>query len=377
MRSNQSKKILFILYSLDAGGAENYALRFIQFAKRVNLTFHVLSPNLSKGDLHDEFALQNCIIHYQKISYANPLKFYQLFRLLKKEQFDVICTFNGNFGGFPHTIARLAGVKKRIALHRRSTNAFGSHPLKRLYNQMVNRLIRYNATTILSNSRFAFDNFYANYWEKDQRFSIIRNGLDTALYRKHIDKKEARQQLGLSQDTFLIGHVGRYDKAKNHTTIFKVANKLKDKIPNVRFVFAGKDTDSPVFQQKLEEYNITSLVLSYGLIKDVPLFYKSMDLFLFPSVTEGQPNALLEAMASGLPIITSNIPPILEVLPDILSSKMPDPLDHNAFAEIIKELYDSPQKQVEYTFRKYAIENFDGQVNFNLFLDKLVSNEEE
>src|SRR5690606_10529380 len=158
----------------------------------------------------EKFEAEGCTIFYQKISYFNPIKFINLYQVLQKHNFDVIGTFNGNFGGIPISIARLAGVPKRVAWYRRSTNAFGTNPLKLIYNRMVNWLVRLNATDILSNSRFALDTFYKHYWETDPRFAIIPNGLDTNTFQQTICKLEARKQLGIKDNVYLIGHVGRF-----------------------------------------------------------------------------------------------------------------------------------------------------------------------
>src|SRR5699024_4992412 len=117
----------------------------------------------------DDFVHAGCKIVYQPISYLNIKRFYEFYKLLKEENFDVICTLNGNFGGIPITISRLAGIKKRIAWYRRSTDAFGNNPFKKLYNQFVNRLVRWNATSILSNSKFALERFHGKYFKNDPR----------------------------------------------------------------------------------------------------------------------------------------------------------------------------------------------------------------
>lgn len=371
MTMNKQTKVLFILPSLHAGGTENYALRFIRFCRTSKFKFYILSPNLKKGDLHEKFEALGCTIFYQKISYFNPFNFIKLYKLLEYYNFDVIGTFNGNFGGIPISIARLAGVPKRIAWYRRSTNAFGTNPLKLIYNQMVNRLVYHNATDILSNSRFALNSFYNHYWENDTRFAIIPNGLHIDTYQQAISKLEARKLLGIKNDVFLIGHVGRFDPSKNHITIFKIAEALKDECPEIQFIFAGKGTDSPQFEDLLNNYNIYDKTMPFGLIENVPLLYKSLDMFIFPSITEGQPNALVEAMVSGIPVITSNIPPIQEILPESIKNSMPEPTDYVAFTKLIKILYKSYSEREKYICNSFAIKQFDGEINFKEFLHKL------
>ncbi len=359
-------KILFILPSLHAGGAENYALRFIKYCGSSQYNWHVLSPILTRGDLHDNFIEAGCTINYQSIGYFNLIKSIKLYRLIKEESFEVLVNFNGNFGGLSLMIAKLAGVPVRIAWHRRSTDAFGNNPLKKFYNILANRLIRKNATYILSNSKFALDNFYGIYQNGDSRFQVIPNGVDGALFDIPTSKEDSRRVLGLPLETFIVGHVGRYDIAKNHETIFKVIKSLKQKEIDFKFLFCGKNTLSEEFNERLRHYGIEENVITLGIRKDLPLVYKSLDLFYFPSITEGQPNALIEAMISGLPILASDIPPIKESIPDFGLKYLTMSLDVGLATERIMAIY-KKNITTDMSLKKWADKKFSNTENFEKF----------
>lgn len=362
------RKILFVLPSLHAGGSENYALRFIKQTNRSKITWHVWSANPKRGDLHSLFEEAGCHIHYGSIGYYHPRRFYRFYRFLRRESFDVVCTFNGNFGGVALAIAKLAGVNNRIAWHRRSTNAFGTNPLKLFFNDFVNRLIRLNATKILSNSKFALDQFYEGYWEKDSRFKVIPNGVDASLITTDMSREEARRVLGLPVNAKIIGHVGRYAPAKNHDTIFKVAAKLiKQEPQKIYFMFCGKYTDSSAFKRQLDYYEISDYCSPIGLTDKLPIVYKAMDVFYFPSVTEGQPNALIEAMLANLPVLPSNIPSILEMLPADKLSFAVAPTNVSSAIQILSKMLTSEKYTSEFKYKKWALKTFAPQRNFHLF----------
>lgn len=359
-------KILFILPTLHAGGAENYTLRFIKAYKH-EYDFYVLSVNTNKGDLNDEFVKAGAKVFYKSISYFNLLKFYSFYKLVKKHQINTIGTFNGNFGGMPLFIARLAGVKNRIALYRRSTNAFGKNFFKVMYNNLGIYLVRKNASTILSNSIFAFKNFHGKYYLKDSRYKVISNGIDVLNFKTVKTKEEARIELGLPVNAHIVGHVGRYDPAKNHKTIFNVIKTLKETNPEIMFVFCGKNTDGQAFKSELKKWDIENSIISLGIKNDIPLVLKSFDQFYFPSVTEGQPNALIEAMISGLPVTVSNIEPILEALPKNAHVHAVAPLDVNSAVKSILHIYSNGQNVQEYIYKDWSITKFDHVTNFKLF----------
>ncbi|AWA28634.1 hypothetical protein HYN48_00240 [Flavobacterium magnum] len=364
------KKVLFLLPTLDAGGAENYALRVVNHYKD-EFDFSVLSVKLRKGDLHDNFEKVGAKIFYMSIGYLDIKKVKAFYGFLKSEGFDTICTFNGNFGGLPIAIAKKAGIPNRMAFYRRSTNAFGNNFFKKKYNDFANFLIRKNATGILSNSQAAFDNFHKKYYRNDARYKVIPNGSDAAKFDISISKKEAAAKLGIDENTFIVGHVGRFDPAKNHNTIFKVAAKVISENPNVLFLFCGKDTDSDVFKAKLKENGIIDNCITLGLRNDLEIVYKAMDVFYFPSVTEGQPNALIEAMLSDLPVITADIASISEALPENHQHMVFNPLEVNSVADLILDFSRKQIDENKFKCAAWARVKFDLDKNLNLFKELL------
>jgi glycosyltransferase involved in cell wall biosynthesis len=106
----------------------------------------------------------------------------------------------------------------------------------------------------------------------------------------------------------------------------------------------------------------------------VPIVLKSFDLFYFPSITEGQPNALIEAMISGLPILASNIFPIIEALPESAHSLMFDPLNVDDVTTTILHLSKKNDDLKKYIFKDWARLEFDHIKNFALF-ENQISNE--
>lgn len=244
------QKVLFILPTLHAAGAENYLLRFLKYCSdHTELEAAVLSVNEEKGELHDEFLQLGVSIVYQSLGYINPFKIWQLYRFIKKEKFQTVCTFTGNFGGIPMFLSAMAGVKNRIAWHRRSTDAFKASPLKNLYNTSVAFLLKKYASSILSNSEDALRYFYGEQWKKDKRKKIIPNGVTAQQVITPLTKSEARKLLGIKEQAIWIGHIGRFTTEKNHLSIFKAIKELTLKNEDIRAVFCGRGTDTEAFSQ--------------------------------------------------------------------------------------------------------------------------------
>ena len=354
---------------MDAGGIENYLLNFLHFThEKWDCT--VVARNGRRGDLTEEYEKLKIIIRYQGVGYINPLKWYRLYQFFKSESYDTICDFNGNFGGIPMLIGKLAGIKNRIVFYRRSSRAYELTALKLFYDNLMNKLVNRYATKILSNSRYALNVFFKQQVSLNGKFKVIPNGINLESFTTEYTKQEARQKLNIESNAFVVGHVGRVDPAKNHEMIFKVASELIERIPNVRFLFCGKDTDSQEFMKAAERYGITNRCYFLGLQDDIPLVLQTMDIFYFPSVTEGQPNALIEAMIMGVPILASRIPPICEIIPEKNHNDyLIDPLNVSESVNRIMDLYEKSYKRV--SLESHMKQKFDATKNFKLFEHEL------
>lgn len=361
-----AKKVLYLVGSLNAGGLETYLLRFLQFHREDEA--YVLCKMGVAGDLEEQYRKITDHIYLLKIGYLNIGAFYKLYRFLKKENFDTVCDFTGNFAGIPLWLAKKVGVEKRLVFYRGSENHFKPNRLNLFYNNFVKKLTYKYASGILSNSYAAFDFFYPQR-NKDPRFKVIYNGIDTAnLFQAN--KEELRREFNLPSTAFVIGHTGRYVYAKNHETILQVAFTLCQKFDDVYFVLAGKGVDE-AYRETIVEKGLENKILLLGYRKDVLRLLPLLDLFYFPSVTEGQPNSLIEAMIIGLPVVASDIPSIKECVPSVLYSSLLPPKDVKKATEYLEFLYKNRQFLEGLKVKEWALKHFSAEVWFEHFRKQL------
>lgn len=364
------KKICFILPTLHAGGVENYTLRFLNSVKgRFDVT--IVSKNTLKGDLHDKFVETGAKIIYRSFGYFNLSSMLFLYRLFIKSKFDTICDFTGNFGGIPMYIAKKAGVSNRITFYRRSTIAFTPTTFRKAYNNFVNRLVYKYSTAILSNSRFAFENFFSQVYHLDERFRIIPNGVNANNFRFTETKQELRKKNNLPENAVIVGHVGRLDPAKNHPVILEVMQRIMSENKEICLVLCGKGTDAPLFVEKIKATGFSERIFPLGLRSNVAEIYKTFDVFFFPSLTEGQPNALIEAMMSEVPVVASNIAPITEATPADIHEYFVAPTDVAGFKNMLLRVINEDLLKERLTKSEWATKHFDPEVNFKLFENEL------
>jgi glycosyltransferase involved in cell wall biosynthesis len=326
----------------------------------------VLVRSNQKGELYEEYKSTGVQLKFLPLGYISPPKIWLHYQFYKDQNFDVICDFNANFAGLTMLIAKLANIKKRISFYRQGANHFIPSLHKNILNWTYNKLVYRYSTAVLANSRAAINFFFPYRKREDNQFKVIYNGVDSSQFITDESKENIRSELGIPQDFFAVGHLGRYDKSKNHSTILKVAEKLIDIDKSYFFLFSGRDTEK--LNIKIQELGLSKHTMVLGYRKDVSRIFKALDCFYFPSITEGQPNALIEAMLSGLPIACSNIKPILECIPPKTEYLTFNPLDINKPVDIIEKIKSG---NLNSNFKDYAKKKFGAKRQFEKFYQVL------
>lgn len=154
----------------------------------------------------------------------------------------------------------------------------------------------------------------------------VPNGIDTRIFndnRSLRSRHVIRTQLGISEKNILIGSVGRLAEAKGHVDLLRAFQIVTKEFPQTRLVIAGAGILLSELAQLSISLGIEDKIQFCGVRSDIPEFLHAIDLFAFPSHWEGMPNALMEAMASGVPIVATNI------------SAIPELVDHNVHGLLV------------------------------------------
>lgn len=365
--SKNKKKVCFLIPSVKSGGIETYLLRFLNYLNG-SMEVTVLVRGNSKGELFEAYTKTGVRIVIKPLGYFNLSSMYWYYRFFKREKFDTVCDFNANFAGLPMFLTKVVGTKKRITFYRQSSHHFNTSKLKLAYTNLMNHLVYWNSTAIYSNSEAAFQFFFKEEYKKDTRFKVIKNGVNIQEYLalENYSKSSIRAKLELPLDKFIIGHTGRFAEAKNHYFLLDVASKLIAKDKTIYIVLIGNETEKLV--PYINKLNISENVRVLGFKKNIPEYLRAFDLFFFPSITEGQPNALIEAMVAGLPVVASNISSILECFPKNSEHILIDPNNVNQAFEMIQEAMKNLNKSI---LKQHATNNFDSKVQFKIFRDCL------
>ena len=341
MESNRIR-ILHVVGGLNRGGTETWLMHVLRNIDRdrFQMDFLVHTPNKCSYD--DEAQELGARIIYNP-NPKNPLLYgYNFIRNYRKYgPYDIVHSHVHHYSGYVLFLAWLCGVPTRIAHSHSDTRKTeeGQGLFRRSYLQAMEMAIKKYATQGIAASRRAAESLFGPGWESDPRWQILYCGIDLEPFKKSVDKTSIRENVGIPEKSYVIGHVGRFAEQKNHKFLMQIAAEIVKRMDDVYFLLVG---DGPLRQrmmERAEELGLKERIIFTGVRSDIPdLMLGAMDLFLFPSLYEGLPVSLIEAQASGLPCLISDViaeeADIIKPLIHRLSLNLPAP----AWAERIEEI---------------------------------------
>lgn len=361
-------KVAFFVVGLNTGGIENYLLRFLkEYNNLIDPTVYCKAGWI--GELESEFIAENIKVKKFKIGYFNPVDFLKLKKELKTQEFNAIIDFTGNFSAFVMLMGKFSNINSRVTWYRNANDKFKKDFIRVFLNKILNKITLSNASVILSNSKAAFDYFYKDYnWINDKRFEVIYNGIDAVNFLNN--SNNLRKELNIPDSAFVVGNIGRFNEQKNHKTAIEVAIKLCENYSNIYFIFCGKGVGD-IYEDYINNKGLNKRILFLGIRRDVINVLNTLDCFYFPSILEGQPNALIEAMVANIPFVASNIDPVKETVPKELHSYLLPPLEINLAVESILKIKDDAEFKNKFLVQDWAIKKFDSKTQFRKFYNKI------
>jgi len=286
----------------------------------------------------DAQALGATLLHARESHLLYPL-YRRFLAVLDRHHYDAICFHDEQYLACALLAAARCNVSGLVAfLH--TTQCFSQMQLKhRLYHRWQMGVLHRLQPKIACASEAVVQAHFPGPLRERFNAQVIHCGVDLArLASAPTHKQAARAELNLPADAPVVGHVGRFHPAKNHPGFIETARLIAARRPDVRFLLVGEGPLRRQIEQQIAQADLTDRFILTGLRSDVERMLGAMDLFLFPSNWEGLPISVLEAEAAGLPVVASDIPPMLEAAPPENRSLLHPPNDHQAMANDVLDL---------------------------------------
>lgn len=185
--------------------------------------------------------------------------------------------------------------------------------------------------------------------------AVIRNGVDFSRF-SGIEETgdEIRRELGIPEHAYVLGHVGRFTRQKNHEFLVEVFREACAKDPNAFLLMVGNGELQEQVEQKLHQYGLRDRVLILSHRTDIPRLMKAMDVFVFPSSWEGFGIVLVEAQISGLRCLISEAVPTVTHLSELaIPMELADGAEKWAEVALNRSLLSTfPDRLYEYDMRR-------------------------
>ena len=344
-------RVLHVVTQMNRGGLETMIMNYYRNIDRSIIQFDFLThrPENEKKDYDDEIkALGGKIYHIPRLNPFSIKYQSELDSFFKNhKEYKVIHVHQDCMSSVVLKAARKNGVEIRIA-HSHSSNQ--DKGIKYIIKAIYKKNIKKEATML-----FACGQQAGKWMFGTDDFKVLPNAIDAKRYSYDKNKREAnRNQLGVG-DSFVIGHVGRFSKVKNHKFLIAILSELKKIDDNVKLVLVGEGEERERIQHMVENKGLGNNVIFTGIKSNVNEIMQAFDVFVFPSLYEGLPLTMVEAQAAGLPcFISDRVPSDCKITENVYRIS----LNENAkkWADKIYSLKDFKRKD---TYSEIVNANFD------------------
>ena len=260
----------------------------------------------------------------------------KLREICREKSYDIIQVNTGSivFQAYMLFFSRCFGIKRRISNSRSAD-----------FNQnwiVLRKMVVRNATDLLACSDVAAECLFGK--KAAQKAIIVKNGIDTERFAFDASvRAKYREKLGIGETDFVIGHVGGFAAVKNHPFLVRVFQSVAREDPSAKLLLVGGGSENKI-RDLIKSFGLEERVIFAGQTNNTENYYCAMDVFAMPSLSEGLPNAGIEAQTSGLPCFFSDR--ITKAVKLTVNAQFLSIEDENLWAEKIMSVKrETPQRE--------------------------------
>jgi glycosyltransferase involved in cell wall biosynthesis len=330
-------KIVYIITSTSVGGAEKILYYTVTGLDLTKYTVSVCSLK-EKKEIAEKIEKSGVSVHCLGmnneegvIGWLSSVKtLFFLFFYLKRMRPTIVHSFLFR----ANILARIAGYLAGVPVIISSIRVMGGE--KRYYH-FLERVTSFMVDHYVTVSESIKDYILHTTKKPAENVSVIYNGIDLKR-ENNVQAHNIKEYFNLEDKDRLLVTVGRLNIQKGHCYLFQAISKVLKKISNLKLLVVGEGEEEKKLKNLVELLDLTGSIVFTGLRDDIENILSIAELFVFPSLWEGLPNALLEAMAAGKPVIATTVGGVSELVVPGKTGLLIPPKDTDALAHAIIKL---------------------------------------
>ena len=351
-------KVLRVIARLNVGGPALHVAYLTAGLAERGYDTTLVAGTIARGEESMAFVADAHNVHVETLSELHreisPIRdlraILRLARLIRRERPTILHTHTAKAGAVGRIAALLAGdARPPIVVH-----TFHGHVLRGYFGRTMTfgfrtleRWLARATTSLVAVSPEVRDDLVALRVAPASKFTVVRLGIDLAhrIASDDDQRRETRRQMGLRDDEFVVGWVGRMTAVKNTDRVVRALQTLVDLGVDARLLLVGDGPDRDHLERYAHELGVMKRCLFLGYQEDVARFYDAIDALVLPSVNEGTPVSVIEALAAERPAVATRVGGTPDVIRDGIDGFLVDPADNGELAARLAELaHDAPRR---------------------------------
>lgn len=367
-------KVLRVIARLNVGGPALHVAYLTSGLAERGYDTTLVAGSIARGEESMAFVadergvkVEPLVELHREISPVRDLRaMLRLAQVIRRERPAILHTHTAKAGA----VGRIAALLARDARPPIVVHTFHGHVLRGYFNRLatfgfrtLERWLARTTTALVAVSPEVRDDLVALHVAPATKFTVVRLGIDlgSRVDNDGAQRSETRRQMGLGEDAFVIGWVGRMTAVKRTDAVVRTLQKLVERGVDAYVVLVGDGPDRNQLEQYAHDLGVIRRCLFLGYQEDVARFYDAVDVLLLPSINEGTPVSVIEALAARRPVVATRVGGIPDVVRDGVDGFLVD--DPDELAARLEELAADPDLRArmgaagrERVFGRYAVD---------------------
>jgi len=369
-------KVLRVIARLNVGGPALHVAYLTSGLAERGYDTTLVAGSIARGEESMAFVadergvkVEPLVELHREISPVRDLRaMLRLAQVIRRERPTILHTHTAKAGA----VGRIAALLTRDARPPIVVHTFHGHVLRGYFNRVatfgfrtLERWLARTTTALVAVSPEVRDDLVALHVAPASKFTVVRLGIDLGSRVDNDDtqRRETRRQMGLRESAFVIGWVGRMTAVKRTDAVVRTLQRLVERGVDAYVVLVGDGPDRDQLERHAHDLGVIRRCLFLGYQEDVARFYDAVDVLLLPSINEGTPVSVIEALAARRPAVATRVGGIPDVVRDGVDGFLVDSDDPDELAARLAELAADPELRArmgaagrERVLERYAVD---------------------